>query len=294
MDKKKIRCFFKKAILQFMARYLKENYDVIICGAGPAGLYAANCLQKASADQISVLLLDKKSPWKEPVACAEAVSRKIFSRYWTPKEEWTRQHLDGVYFTSPDMTRVEYFQADCGLILNRAAFHHEMADKAAELGVECHFEDVVEKLLKAENGLWALKIRSGEGESELHAKVVIDATGPGAKITRHVPGLEALESGDFDQEAAVFAIAEGIPHSRRHIELLFGNRFFAGGYGIYKEALPLADILYITEVELVIEDGDTFFPDFNKSLYEITVGESGGNDIKYNRIIYKRRPHVYK
>ncbi len=214
-----------------MARYLKENYDVIICGAGPAGLYAANCLQKASADQISVLLLDKKSPWKEPVACAEAVSRKIFSRYWTPKEEWTRQHLDGVYFTSPDMTRVEYFQADCGLILNRAAFHHEMADKAAELGVECHFEDVVEKLFKAENGLWALKIRSGEGESELHAKVVIDATGPGAKITRHVPGLEALESGDFDQEAAVFAIAEGIPHSRRHIELLFGNRFFAGGYG---------------------------------------------------------------
>jgi geranylgeranyl reductase family protein len=231
LDKKKIRCFFKKAILQSMARYLKENYDVIICGAGPAGLYAANCLQKASADQISVLLLDKKSPWKEPVACAEAVSRKIFSRYWTPKEEWTRQHLDGVYFTSPDMTRVEYFQADCGLILNRAAFHHEMADKAAELGVECHFEDVVEKLFKAENGLWALKIRSGEGESELHAKVVIDATGPGAKITRHVPGLEALESGDFDQEAAVFAIAEGIPHSRRHIELLFGNRFFAGGYG---------------------------------------------------------------
>lgn len=60
-----------------MARYLKENYDVIICGAGPAGLYAANCLQKASADRISVLLLDKKSPWKEPVACAEAVSRKI-------------------------------------------------------------------------------------------------------------------------------------------------------------------------------------------------------------------------
>ena len=118
-----------------MTSYLKENYDVIICGAGPAGLYAANCLQKASAGKLSVLLVDKKSPWKEPVACAEAVSRKIFSRYWTPKEEWIRQHLNGVYFTAPDMTRVEYFQKDCGLILNRAAFHHEMADKAAELGV---------------------------------------------------------------------------------------------------------------------------------------------------------------
>ena len=70
--------------------------------------------------------------------------------------------------------------------------------------------------------------------------------------------------------------------------------FFAGGYGIYKEALPLADILYITELDLVIEDGDTFFPDFDSSIFDITVGESQGNDIKYKRTIYKRRPHVYK
>lgn len=214
-----------------MTSYLKENYDVIICGAGPAGLYAANCLQKASAGKLAVLLVDKKSPWKEPVACAEAVSRKIFSRYWTPKEEWIRQHLNGVYFTSPDMTRVEYFQKDCGLILNRAAFHHEMADKAAELGVECHFENRVSGIAPAENGLWAVTVCSGEVEAVLKAKVVIDATGPGAKISRRVPGLEALETGDFDQEAAIFAIAEGVPHSPRHIELLFGQRYFEGGYG---------------------------------------------------------------
>ena len=72
------------------------------------------------------------------------------------------------------------------------------------------------------------------------------------------------------------------------------NIFFAGGYNIYKEALALADVLYITEIDLTIEDGDTFFPYFDKALYEITIGESEGNDIKYKRTIYKRRPHVYK
>ena len=106
-----------------------------------------------------------------------------------------------------------------------------MADKAAELGVECHFENRVSALAPAENGLWAVTVCSGEAESVLKTKVVIDATGPGAKISRRVPGLDALETGDFDQESAIFAIAKGVPHSTRHIELLFGQRFFEGGYG---------------------------------------------------------------
>lgn len=233
MDKKKKRSPYKKTILQVMASYLKKNYDVIVCGAGPAGLYAANCLQKSSPTPISVLLLDRKLPWKEPVACAEAVSRKIFSRYWKPNEAWIRQHLDGVYFTSPDMTRVDFRMDDCGLILNRAAFHHEMADSAAKLGVECHFADSVCRLEKAKNSQWQVTVRSAESgeETVLSAKAVIDATGPGSKITRGVPGLESLETGNYDLESAVFAIAENVPHNPRRIELFFGSEFFAGGYG---------------------------------------------------------------
>lgn len=221
----------KKAILHAMAHYLKNFYDVIVCGAGPAGLYAANCLQKVSGGCVSTLLLDKKSPWKEPVACAEAVSRKIFSRYWKPNESWVRKHLDGVYFTSPDMTRVGYFQKDCGLILNRAAFHREMAEKAAELGAECHFEDMVEKIERNSDGTWNVFVRSAGESAVLKTRTIIDATGPGEKITRGVPGLESLESGNFDLESAVFAIAENVPHDENRIELFFGQKYFASGYG---------------------------------------------------------------
>lgn len=65
--------------------------------------------------------------------------------------------------------------------------------------------------------------------------------------------------------------------------------FFAGGYGIYKEALPYVDVMYITEVQLQVEDGDVFFPDFNADAFEKTVGETAGEKIKYTRVIYTRK-----
>ena len=64
--------------------------------------------------------------------------------------------------------------------------------------------------------------------------------------------------------------------------------FIAGGYELYKEALPLVDVMYITEVQIVVEDGDVFFPDFNADDFEVTVGETLGDKIKYARTVYKR------
>ena len=72
---------------------------------------------------------------------------------------------------------------------------------------------------------------------------------------------------------------------------LYGNLniFIAGGYEVYKEALPFVDVMYITEVKMVIEDGNVFFPDFDKNDFEITTGETSGDTIKYTRMIYTRR-----
>jgi len=42
-----------------------------------------------------------------------------------------------------------------------------------------------------------------------------------------------------------------------------------GGFGIYRDMLAIADRLLITEVDLEIEDADTFFPDFNVEDWEI-------------------------
>ncbi len=60
-------------------------------------------------------------------------------------------------------------------------------------------------------------------------------------------------------EAALASAAEG------------GEEVFVMGGGmLYRSALPFAEKLYITEVETVIEDADTFFPTIDPALWHET------------------------
>lgn len=65
--------------------------------------------------------------------------------------------------------------------------------------------------------------------------------------------------------------------------------YIAGGYGLFKEAIPLVSKMYITEIETVIEDGDVLFPEFDSSEFDMEIGETSGDDIKYTRTVYTRK-----
>ena len=96
---------------------LSKEYDVVVCGAGPAGLMAAYTLGKLTSGSRKVLLLDKKEPWKEPIFCAEAVSRDRLSALWPVDPSFVRGPLSGIYFTSPKRYRAEFYSKDCGLTM---------------------------------------------------------------------------------------------------------------------------------------------------------------------------------
>ena len=72
---------------------------------------------------------------------------------------------------------------------------------------------------------------------------------------------------------------------------LAGDRdvYISGGYGLYKEAIPFVDKMYITEVDTVVEDGDVFFPDFDVNDFDKEVGETGGDEIRFTRTVYTRQ-----
>ena len=67
--------------------------------------------------------------------------------------------------------------------------------------------------------------------------------------------------------------------------------FVCGGSEIYKQALEVADIMYLTRIHAVVE-GDTYFPDFDDGLWTIVERKDflpdEKNKYSYSFITYKR------
>lgn len=63
--------------------------------------------------------------------------------------------------------------------------------------------------------------------------------------------------------------------------------YIAGGGGLYKESLPLADKLYITEVHGKYS-GDTFFPEFDKTKYDLEESVFVDGKVPFTYLTYAR------
>ena len=57
--------------------------------------------------------------------------------------------------------------------------------------------------------------------------------------------------------------------------------FIIGGGQIYKQSLEFANKLYITEVDTIFDDADTFFPEINNEDYEVELISQHKKDEKH-------------
>jgi len=107
------------------------------------------------------------------------------------------------------------------------------------------------------------------------------------EIGRPLPGrLNIVLSRTADFEAPGCLIARSLQQA---IGLADGKDIFvAGGAGVYAEALPLAEKLYLTEVELEPE-GDTFFPIFDEAGFIRTAEPTVCGEIPYTYVVYTRK-----
>lgn len=66
--------------------------------------------------------------------------------------------------------------------------------------------------------------------------------------------------------------------------------FVIGGGMVYFEALPYARNLYLTEVDAEVQDADSYFPEFDRSLYEKQIiGEGRKDDLAYAFVKYVKK-----
>lgn len=79
-------------------------------------------------------------------------------------------------------------------------------------------------------------------------------------------------------------------HSLGEAVAMAGDRdvFVSGGARLYKEVLDIVQKLFITEIDASF-DGDTYFPEFDKSLYECETEEKFEGEIPYVYLTYTRK-----
>ena len=65
--------------------------------------------------------------------------------------------------------------------------------------------------------------------------------------------------------------------------------FIAGGAEIFQEALPFADKIYMTYVDMEVPDADRFFPDFPEEEYTREELEKVGGETSYLRVLYTKK-----
>lgn len=64
--------------------------------------------------------------------------------------------------------------------------------------------------------------------------------------------------------------------------------YISGGARLYEEAIDLVDVMYNTEIDAEIE-GDTFFPEFDWSLFERKEDAHFEGDLPYTYVTYTRK-----
>lgn len=71
-----------------------------------------------------------------------------------------------------------------------------------------------------------------------------------------------------------------------------GEIFIVGGAELYAQALPLADTLYITEIQQGV-DGDAHFPEFNRTEWQEVTREKRNQQtpqaMQYHFVEYRRK-----
>lgn len=77
-------------------------------------------------------------------------------------------------------------------------------------------------------------------------------------VTRSMPSTEGLKLAASLEQALALA---GETDAEKC--------FIMGGGQIYRQAMPLADRLYVTHVHVCIDDADTFFPEIDMESWEV-------------------------
>ena len=205
---------------------MKEEYDIVVVGAGPAGTVAA---RYAAQDGASVLVLEKDRDVGYPVRCAEVINREGLEVFMQPDPRWINAEITKFGFVAPNGKKVIINLGKVeGYVLERRIFDYELAKTASDAGAEILTRAYVNGLIKEDGKVSGVKYEFRGEQKEVKAKLVIGADGVESRGGRWA-GIETCI--DFrDMESCFQVTASNVECEQDTLFFYFGKEVAPEGY----------------------------------------------------------------
>ncbi len=208
---------------------MKDRYDVLVIGAGPAGSIAA---KTAAEKGLTVLLIEKRQEIGDPVRCAEGVSKEYLKKHVEIDKKWICADLKGARIYAPDGTKIEMAEeiagGEVGYVLERKIFDRALAEKASKAGAEVRVKTRAIGLIIEEDFVKGARLMQLGKEYDVHARIVIGADGIESKVGRWAGIDTSLKP--IDIETCVQYLVAGVDINQEYCEFYIGNDIAPGGY----------------------------------------------------------------
>jgi len=154
-----------------------ERHDVVIAGAGPAG---AQCARDLAAREYDVLVLETEPEAEFPGRSNKSTGGtfpSMMAAFGIP-DDVVMQFTDSVVLESPND---HFVQEQAGAVLAFGDFKQFLVDDGRERGAEYRFGSRVSKPVTEDGDIVGVRY---DGNEEVYADIVVDATGPSAPLAK--------------------------------------------------------------------------------------------------------------
>jgi len=213
---------------------LRETFDIVVVGAGVAGLSAG---LSAASDGAETLIVERKKEVGASIRCGEFLpspvqikelmpdAKSIEKFYRLLSEDAVCNTTKGIRVFSPKNGQYE-FSFD-GLVLRRDLFEKSIASEAEQAGVTIQTATTAEAVM-SDGNLTKISLRSKNGASFVKAKLVIGADGFPSKASKLTNFIVRPRSEDM--ALSVQRTVDNAKLDDDVMELYFGNKCAPGGY----------------------------------------------------------------
>lgn len=205
---------------------MKDEYDVIVVGAGPAGSVAA---RTAAEHGMDVLLIEKRQEIGDPVRCAEGVVKEKLEEFLEPDPRWICADISGARLYAPDGTKLELSEKrPIGYILERKIFDRTLATSAAKAGADVRVNTQATSLINKNGLVCGIKGKHRGDDFEARAKVVVGADGIESRVGKWAGIDTTLKLKDVG--SCVQFLVTDIDIDTTYCEFYPGSVHAPGGY----------------------------------------------------------------